>query len=101
MSSEALLDLAQKEQRLPAALLERMYDAGRYVFLCSAGPATPPNLFGIWTGTWQPAWSGDYTTDTNLQLDVECAYSANLAECMVGFFHLWDSYLARLPPQRA
>ena len=93
LSSEALLDLAQKEQRLPPALLERMYDAGRYVFLCSAGPQSPPNLFGIWTGTWQPAWSGDYTLDTNLQLDTECAYSANLAECMSGYFHLWDSYI--------
>ena len=93
LSSEALLDLAQNEQRLPAALLERMYDAGRYVFLCSAGPQTPPNLFGIWSGTWHPAWSGDYTTDTNLQLDIELAYSANLAECMSGYFHLWDSYL--------
>jgi len=93
LSSEALLDLAQKEQRLPAALLERMYDAGRYVFLCSAGPQTPPNLFGIWSGTWKPAWSGDYTTDTNLQLDTELAYSANLAECMDGYFNLWDSYL--------
>ncbi|MEI7911352.1 MAG: glycoside hydrolase N-terminal domain-containing protein [Verrucomicrobiota bacterium] len=93
MSSEALLDKAQKDQRLSAALLERMYDAGRYVFMCSAGPETPPNLFGIWTGTWSPQWSGDYTTDTNLQLDTELAYSANLAECMSGYFHLWDSYL--------
>ena len=93
LSSEALLDRAQKEQRLPPALLERMYDAGRYVFLCSAGPETPPNLFGIWTGTWHPAWSGDYTTDTNLQLDTELAYSANLAECMDGYFHLWDSFI--------
>ena len=93
LSSEALLDVAQHEQRLPAALLERMYDAGRYVFLCSAGPETPPNLFGIWTGTWQPAWSGDYTTDTNLQLDVECAYSGNMAEAMQGYFNLWDRYI--------
>ena len=93
MSSEALLDVAQHEKRMPAALLERMYDAGRYVFLCSAGPQTPPNLFGIWTGTWQPAWSGDYTTDTNLQLDVECAYSANMAENLAGYFNLWDSYI--------
>ena len=93
MSSEDLLDLAHKEQRLPPALLERMYDAGRYVLLCSAGSQTPPNLFGIWTGTWHPAWSGDYTLDTNLQLDVECAYSANLAECMDGYFHLLDSYI--------
>jgi alpha-L-fucosidase 2 len=93
MSSEALLTLAQKDQRLSPALLERMYDAGRYVFLCSAGPQTPPNLFGIWTGTWNPAWSGDYTTDTNLELDVECADSCNMSDCMQGYFNLWDSYV--------
>jgi hypothetical protein len=93
LSSEALLDLAQKENRLPAALLERMYDAGRYVFLCSAGPDTPPNLFGIWTGTWQPAWSGDYTLDTNLQLDIESAFSGNMADCLGGYFRLMESFV--------
>ena len=93
LSSEAILDKAQKDKCLSPALLERMYDAGRYVYLCSAGPETPPNLFGIWTGTWQPAWSGDYTTDTNLQLDNELAFSANLAELLNGYFHLWNSYL--------
>jgi hypothetical protein len=93
MSSEALLDRAQQQQRLSPALLERMYDAGRYVFMCSAGPETPPTLFGIWTGTWEPRWSGDYTTDTNVQLDDELAYSANLAEFMAGYFNLWNSYL--------
>jgi alpha-L-fucosidase 2 len=93
LSTEALLNRAQKEKRLPAALLERMYDAGRYVFLCSAGPDTPPNLFGIWTGTWQPAWSGDYTLDTNIQLDIESAFSGNMPECMEGYFRLMESFL--------
>ena len=93
MSSEALRDLARKEHRLPAALLERMYDAGRYIYMCSAGPQTPPNLYGIWTGTWSPEWSGDYTTDTNLQLEIESAYSGNMAELMEGYFNLWDRYL--------
>lgn len=93
LSSEALLDLAQQEKRLPAALLERMYDAGRYVFLCAAGPDTPPNLFGIWTGTWQPAWSGDYTLDTNIQLDIESAFSCDMAECLAGYFRLLESFL--------
>ena len=96
LSSEALLDKAQKEQRLPVALLERLYDAGRYMFMCSAGPETPPCLFGIWTGTWTPDWSGDYTTDTNLQLDTELAYSANLAELMTGYFHFFGSVLPDL-----
>ncbi|HEX8296157.1 MAG TPA: glycoside hydrolase N-terminal domain-containing protein [Chthoniobacteraceae bacterium] len=93
MSSEAILDKAKREQKLTPALLERMYDAGRYVFMCSAGPETPPNLFGIWSGTWSPRWSGDYTTDTNLQLDTALAYSGNLAELMRGYFHLWNSFI--------
>jgi alpha-L-fucosidase 2 len=93
MSSEALLDLAGKEQRMPAALLERMYDAGRYVCLCSASDKNPPNLFGIWTGTWAPAWSGDYTLDTNIQLDIESAYSGNMAECMEGYFRLLEGFV--------
>ena len=93
MATEPLLDLAQKENRLPAALLERMYDAGRYEFICAAGPDTPPNLFGIWTGTWSPAWSGDYTLDTNIQLDIESAFSANMAECMAGYFKLLEEFV--------
>jgi hypothetical protein len=89
MSSEELLTFAQKNRTLPPALLERMYDAGRYIFMSSAGSYTPPNLFGIWTGDFKAAWSGDYTTDTNLQLDVECAFSGNMAEKMNGFFDFW------------
>jgi hypothetical protein len=96
MSSEVLLALAKREKRLPIALLERMYDAGRYVYMCTAGTQTPPNLFGIWSGTWTPEWSGDYTTDTNLQLDTELAYSANLAEGMKGYFYLWNSFIPDL-----
>ena len=93
LPTESLLDLAKRENRLPAALLERMYDAGRYEFLCAAGPDTPPNLFGIWTGTWAPAWSGDYTLDTNLQLDIESAFSGNMAECMAGYFKLLEEFV--------
>ena len=70
-----------------------MYDAGRYEFIGAAGPDTPPNLFGIWTGTWSPAWSGDYTLDTNLQLDVESAFSGNMAECMAGYFKLLEQFV--------
>ena len=93
LPTERLLDLARNQNRLPAALLERMYDAGRYEFICAAGPDTPPNLFGIWTGTWAPAWSGDYTLDTNLQLDIESAFSGNMAECMAGYFKRLEEFV--------
>ena len=55
-TSEELLATAVKERRLPNALMETMYDAGRYMYICSAGEL-PPNLQGIWTVSWIPAWS--------------------------------------------
>jgi len=76
-TGEELLDKAAREGRPSPALLERMYDAGRYMFICASGEL-PPNLQGIWSGTWKPAWSGDFTTDTNLQLAIESGFSANL-----------------------
>jgi len=91
-STEHLLDVAAAENRLPPALLEKMYDAGRYMFICSAGEL-PPNLQGIWTGTWRPAWSGDFTLDTNLQLALKHGFSGNLPELMEGHFRLVESFL--------
>jgi alpha-L-fucosidase 2 len=91
-TSEQLLDTAQKDKRLPPALLEKMFDAGRYMFICSAGERTP-NLQGIWTGSWKPAWSGDYTTDTNVQLAMKVAYSGNLLDLMEGYYRLMEEAL--------
>jgi hypothetical protein len=71
--------------------MEKMYDAGRYMLLCSAGEL-PPNLQGIWTGSWQPAWSGDFTLDTNVQAAMASACSANLPELMEGYFRLMEGF---------
>ncbi len=90
-TSEELLDLAKHENRLPAALMEKMYDAGRYMFICSAGEVAP-NLQGIWTGSWNANWSGDYTLDTNIQAAMASACSANLADLMEGYFRLMEGF---------
>ncbi len=90
-STEELLDIAKNQNRLPAALMEKMYDASRYMLICSAGELAP-NLQGIWTGTWSPAWSGDFTLDTNLQAAMASAGSANLTELMEGYFRLIESF---------
>ncbi len=91
-STEDLLDAAAKEKQTSAALLEKMYDAGRYMFICSAGEL-PPNLQGIWTGTWTPAWSGDFTLDTNLQLALKHGLSGDLPELMEGYYRLVESFI--------
>ena len=90
-TTEELLDVAKKEDRLPPALMEKMYDAGRYMLICSAGELLP-NLQGIWTGSWDPAWSGDFTLDTNVQAAMASACSANLPELMEGYFRLMEGF---------
>ena len=92
LTSEELLARAAKEGMMPKALAERLYNACRYLIICSSGD-TPPNLQGIWSGTWSPAWSGDYTTDSNLQLEVQSMMSCNMPELMESYFNLVDSWV--------
>lgn len=46
--------------------LEAIFHAGRYEILSSSGKL-PPNLQGVWTGTYDTPWSSDYTQNGNLQ----------------------------------
>lgn len=86
-SIESLFEEASQRSSTPLALIEKIYDAGRYMYLSSAGELTP-NLQGIWTGTFHPAWSGDFTFDTNVQLSIAAALSSNLTEGLAGYFRL-------------
>ncbi|MHA4773793.1 glycosyl hydrolase family 95 catalytic domain-containing protein [Streptomyces sp. MSC1_001] len=61
------------------ALLERLFAAGRYHLLSSSG-TRPPRLTGLWTGDWETAWSGAFTTDANLNLQTASAVAADLPE---------------------
>lgn len=90
-TTEELLDQAKKENSLPPALMEKMYDAGRYMLICSAGELLP-NLQGIWTGSWTPTWSGDFTLDTNVQAAMASACSANLPDLMEGYFRAIEGF---------
>ncbi|BFO15760.1 glycoside hydrolase N-terminal domain-containing protein [Streptomyces sp. KM77-8] len=62
-----------------AALLERLFAAGRYHLLSSSG-LFPPRLTGLWTGDWDTAWSGAFTHDANLNLQTASAAAAALPE---------------------
>ncbi|MGQ5639281.1 MULTISPECIES: glycosyl hydrolase family 95 catalytic domain-containing protein [unclassified Streptomyces] len=61
------------------ALLERLFAAGRYHLLSSSG-LNPPRLTGLWTGDWDTAWSGAFTTNANLNLQTASAPAAALPE---------------------
>ncbi|MFF1506835.1 glycoside hydrolase N-terminal domain-containing protein [Streptomyces sp. NPDC058326] len=61
------------------ALLERLFAAGRYHLLSSSG-ARPPRLTGLWTGDWNTAWAGAFTTNANLNLQTASSVAADLPE---------------------
>ncbi|WP_156724878.1 glycosyl hydrolase family 95 catalytic domain-containing protein [Streptomyces apocyni] len=67
------------KQPRSAALLERLFAAGRYHLLSASG-LFPPRLTGLWTGDWDTAWSGAFTHDANLNLQTASAASAALPE---------------------
>ena len=70
-------------------MLEKQFDAGRYNILCSSGDY-PPNLQGIWGGTYWPAWSGDYTLNGNVQSAIAADLPANMPECFLSMFDYFD-----------
>lgn len=86
-TSELLARQNADRDRLDLALLERLYDSGRYFFLSSSG-VLPPRLTGIWTGSWTEAWAGDFTTDANINLQVAGGSILDLTETMRGYFDL-------------
>ncbi|MEU0271757.1 glycoside hydrolase N-terminal domain-containing protein [Streptomyces sp. NPDC006307] len=61
------------------ALVERLFAAGRYHLLSASG-MLPPRLTGLWTGDWNTAWAGAFTTDANLGLQTASAAAAALPE---------------------
>lgn len=91
-SVEELIAKTKETDEIPLVLIEKLYDAGRYMFISSAGELSP-NLQGLWTGTFEPAWSGDFTFDTNVQLSIASALSSNLHEGMHGFFRLIKEFM--------
>ncbi len=59
---------ARPDRPLPA-LLERLFDSGRYLLLSASG-LLPPRLPGLWQGDWDSAWSGAITCNANLNLQL-------------------------------
>ncbi len=71
------------------ALLEKMFDMGRYSFICSSGE-WPPNLMGIFNGEWRPRWSGDFTLDANVNLQIAAANIGAMVEGVDSYSNLLE-----------
>ncbi len=75
------------------ALAEKEFDAGRYNIISSTGEL-PPNLQGVWGGTYVPGWASDYTHNGN----VPSAIAANLMGHMPELMLAYTSYIESLVP---
>jgi len=63
------------------ALEALYYQYGRYLLIASSRPGSlPANLQGVWNNSTTPAWSADYHTNINVQMNYWLAGQANLAE---------------------
>ncbi len=87
-AEELIADQMQLKDSISPELLETMFNMGRYALISSSGN-NPPNLMGLWNGQWRPAWSGDFTTDANINLQIASANICNLPEAI-------DSYMKML-----
>ncbi len=68
------------------AWIEQVFDAGRYNIICCTG-TNPPNLQGLWSGTWKAAWSGSFTTNGNLPTAISFLLAGNTPSLMQTYFN--------------
>jgi alpha-L-fucosidase 2 len=74
------------------ALVERLFEAGRYAVVSSTGEL-PPTLQGVWSGSWTPPWSSGYTLDGNLPAAVAALLPTGTPELLLPVFDLLEAHL--------
>ena len=71
------------------ATAELYFDLGRYLLIASSRPGTQAaTLQGVWNVDVRPAWSSNYTTNINVQMNYWLAESTALPELHEPFFDL-------------
>ena len=92
LTSEELL--AKTTDAEPSrALLEKVFDAGRYNILSSTSDL-PPTLQGTWAGTYNPPWASDFTHNGNVPSAIASLLMGNMPELMPAY----TSYMEWLVP---
>jgi alpha-L-fucosidase 2 len=92
LTSEELL--AKTTDAEPSrALLEKVFDAGRYNILSSVSDL-PPTLQGVWAGTYNPPWASDFTHNGNVPSAIASLLMGNMPELMTAY----TSYMEWLVP---
>lgn len=85
-STETLLASQRNESQLNDALVERLYNSGRYAELCCSGYSAP-RLSGMWTGEFNGGWRYIYTLDANVNLQVAPMNTGNIADAPIGYIN--------------
>jgi len=92
LAIEELLAISTCES-INRALIEKMFDAGRHNILSATGEL-PPNLQGVWGGTYVPAWASDFTHNGNVPSAIGSMLMGNMPELMLAY----TSYIESLIP---
>lgn len=93
VSNEELL-LEAYDGEASNALIQKMFDYGRYLLICSSrSGGCPANLQGIWNGDYAPAWNSDFHSDENIQMNYWQALQGNMAELLLPMFDYYERYL--------
>jgi hypothetical protein len=92
LTTEELLAKSTNE-KLNQALVEKQFDAGRYNIISSTGEL-PPNLQGLWGGTFSPGWASDYTHNGNVPSAIAATLRGNTPELMLAYI----SYIESIVP---
>ncbi|MEY3897822.1 MAG: hypothetical protein RLZZ214_3343 [Verrucomicrobiota bacterium] len=77
-------------ENINRAWLEKQFDAGRYNIICSTGEL-PPNLQGVWGGTYVPGWASDYTHNGNVPSAIAADLMGNMPELMLPYIRYIES----------
>ncbi len=88
-TNETLIAEQKEKGKINPYLLEKVFNMGIYGLISSSGK-NPPNLMGIWNGQWRPSWSGDFTLDANINLQISAANLANQKEAMDSYMNLLE-----------
>jgi alpha-L-fucosidase 2 len=93
--TDQLIEEAVRSRQASPALLEGLFDFGRYLLISGSRPGgLPMNLQGIWNDQSRPPWDCDYHMDLNLEFNYWLAEVCNLSELHQPLF---DWAEARIP----
>ncbi len=76
------------------SLMALYWKFAKYLLIGSSRVGTlPANLQGVWADGLKPAWSSDYHTNINIQMNYWHAEEANISECTSALFDYMNNYL--------